>query len=91
MMSRKHYVAVAAAIHDAYALQDAYGPGTNERAAARDAVRDVALNLADLFAADNPRFSRARFFEACGTDSLGDDVYVDETRAEARVSYGGSI
>lgn len=31
-----------------------------------DAVEMIAEDLADLFAADNPRFDRDRFIEACG-------------------------
>lgn len=27
---------------------------------------DIARNLADAFGADNPRFDRARFLDACG-------------------------
>lgn len=29
-------------------------------------MRDVATALAAIFAADNPRFDRARFMQACG-------------------------
>lgn len=29
-------------------------------------IYSVALGLADIFAADNPRFDRGRFLKACG-------------------------
>jgi hypothetical protein len=31
-------------------------------------TRVIATRLADLFAADNPRFQRERFLKACGLD-----------------------
>ena len=31
---------------------------------------DIATDLANYFANDNPRFDRTRFFEACGLDGL---------------------
>ena len=34
----------------------------------RDFSYDMATDLADYFASDNPRFDRGRFFEACGVD-----------------------
>ena len=30
---------------------------------------NIAMDLADRFAADNPRFNRARFLAACGVQS----------------------
>jgi len=51
-MTRRHFRAVA----DALRASDA-NP---------DAVRDIALALADVFAADNPRFDSERFLTACG-------------------------
>jgi hypothetical protein len=60
MMTRKHFIAVAALIKG---LADT----TADPAQATDiAVRDVADGLADLFAKDNPNFDRARFLTACG-------------------------
>ena len=31
---------------------------------------DIATDLANYFANDNPRFDRTRFFEACGLDEV---------------------
>ena len=33
-------------------------------------LEEVARGLARIFAADNPRFDRARFFEACGIEGV---------------------
>jgi len=38
--------------------------------AGRDACYDIATDLANYYAKDNPRFDRTRFFEACGLDGL---------------------
>jgi hypothetical protein len=38
--------------------------------AGRDACYDIATDLANYFAKDNPRFDRTRFFEACGLGGL---------------------
>ena len=35
-----------------------------------DACYDIATDIANYFANDNPRFDRTRFFEACGLDGL---------------------
>jgi len=35
----------------------------------QDAIEDIAKQLADYFAAQNPRFDRERFMQVCG---LGD-------------------
>jgi len=51
-MTRKHFQAVA----DALRVSDA----------PPDAVRDIALALADVFAGQNPLFDRERFLTACG-------------------------
>jgi hypothetical protein len=50
-MSRKHYIAVAERIR---------------RIDTRPAREQIAHDMADIFAEDNPRFDRARFLEACG-------------------------
>lgn len=58
-MTRKHYEAIAAAIReesDAFPT-DLVVRGTLER---------LASALGGVFAADNPRFDRARFLAACG-------------------------
>lgn len=38
----------------------------------RLAIRRVALSTADMFAQDNPRFNRARFYVACGLTEDGE-------------------
>ena len=57
-MSKKDYVKVASIIHDA--LQES---GTYDAWAS---VYEVGQRLADMFAADNPRFDRDRFYKAAG-------------------------
>ena len=51
-MTRKHYRQFAEMIADVGAI------GAN--------ATWLAPHVADILAADNPRFDRARFFEACG-------------------------
>ncbi len=34
-------------------------------------IRGIVLSSADIFAADNPRFDRVRFYVACGLTSDG--------------------
>jgi hypothetical protein len=60
-MSKKHYEAVAAMLKRR---------GLAEGASGARAVREVARELADLYAEDNPRFDRDRFLEAAGFVSL---------------------
>ena len=57
-MTRKDYVAIAAAIKDA-----------GERFNMDGAGNYLAHQLAALLARDNPRFDRARFLAACGVQS----------------------
>ena len=56
MLSRKVYEAPAASIKKHVAT------------AGRDFCYELAIDLADYFASDNPRFDRGRFFKACGID-----------------------
>ncbi len=61
MLTRKHYKAIAAIVKDCTKTTD-------------DAVTYVSSSqlcheLADYFAADNPRFDRERFLTACGIES----------------------
>ncbi len=56
-MSRKDYVAVAAALRTEIELEGGSRHG-------RELVRGIAQRLADGFAQDNPRFDRARFMAA---------------------------
>ena len=59
-MTRKDYVAIAAALN---AVND---PADGNWAAAVSAVAEA---IADTMAADNPRFDRKRFLDACGVQS----------------------
>jgi len=54
MLSRKVYEAQAAII------------AKHVPKAGWDACYDIATDLANYYAKDNPRFDRTRFFEACG-------------------------
>jgi len=60
-MTRKDYVAIAAAINQAVPLYPS--------PAGANALRCVSLEIADKMANDNPRFDRARFLKACGVQS----------------------
>ena len=62
MLTRKHFKAVAEIIRTSRDVIITYS--TN-----KPAECDVADNLADYFATQNPRFDRERFLAACG---LGD-------------------
>lgn len=61
MMTKKHYVAIAAAIKSGEEARpvSATSASTQEQ---------IAMACADYFASDNPRFDRARFLKACGVD-----------------------
>lgn len=72
-MSKKHYEAIAASIRkqvEAAAALDAEGNTDSERyarsLAAKMAVHDLALDLADYFGSINPNFKRDKFLKACG-------------------------
>jgi hypothetical protein len=54
MLTRKTYEAQAAIIKK------------HVPKAGRDACYEMATDLANYYAKDNPRFDRTRFFEACG-------------------------
>lgn len=60
-MTKKHFESVAAII----AAELAGKPACNRPDIAR-AVAKTAQRLADYFAAENPKFDRARFLTACG-------------------------
>lgn len=62
-MSRKHYVAAAQIL----ARHTARVPWVSDDQ--RSTAQAIAADLADMFAADNPRFDRARFFTAAGVVS----------------------
>lgn len=59
-MTKKHYEAIAAIIKARY-FGDKNDDGDN-------AVRSIALAIADYLARDNPKFTRTRFLQACGIE-----------------------
>jgi len=59
-MSRKDYVAVAKAVRKVWAYHVEW-----QHPQVSEAVRDLASELADVFQADNSRFDRAKFLDAC--------------------------
>jgi hypothetical protein len=68
-MTRKDYVAIAAVFQR---RMNAWAPHQYETIAGpcvRIELEEVAATIADLLAADNPRFDRARFLKACGVQS----------------------
>lgn len=64
-MSKKHYIAVAAEI-SSMRMHNPVDPDVAEGWHA--AVSSFAIRMADLFAADNPRFDRGRFLLATSTE-----------------------
>ena len=65
-MTRKDYVAIAAAISDGALVNCATQAEVQMQATVRS---KIARQLAEGMAADNPRFDRARFLKACGVQS----------------------
>jgi hypothetical protein len=57
-MSKKHFVTIAARIKSRLESE------TSEEI--KGGVRLVALDLANQFVSENPRFDKARFLTACG-------------------------
>lgn len=60
-MTLRDYVAIAAVLADS--RSHVFTNGRN------DVHATIALKLADMMAADNPRFDRKRFLAACGVQS----------------------
>ena len=67
-MSKKDYIKVASIIHTA--LQESVWMMSDPSYDAWASVAEVGQRLADMFAADNPRFDRDRFHEAAGLDGV---------------------
>lgn len=73
-MTRKDYIAVAAKIkaqapatgQPAFAVVPSPHPSEAFVQGAENMRRLLAIDLADIFAADNPRFKRSLFMTACG-------------------------
>lgn len=57
-MSKKHFVVIAALIKSRLERE------TSEET--KGGIRLVALDLANQFVSENPRFDKARFLTACG-------------------------
>lgn len=80
MTSRKLYVAVANAVRNVKE-----GQWT---------IEDLANVLADVFVADNPRFDRQRFLQACGISKdvkesrMGEDIAL-ANQVFNQIKYGG--
>lgn len=74
-MSRKHYIAAAAIIKRRldWILKTGGRALTTADHAALATLEVVALDMAVMFAADNSRFSRDRFFRAAGFPELADN------------------
>jgi hypothetical protein len=60
-MTRKDYVKFAALFFGEMAIAK-----SQRSEVAMLAVRNIILSTADIFAQDNPRFDRARFYKAAG-------------------------
>ena len=73
-MSKKHYIAIAAAFKNRLDwYKDNHSTGENCQFANDlmpeiHAVKDIAIELCNVFACDNPNFDKARFLIACGIE-----------------------
>lgn len=63
-MTRKDYVAIAAAIH-----RTGMAVNIGQKKSAEYALKLAATDIAATMANDNPRFDRERFLKACGVQS----------------------
>lgn len=72
-MTRKHFEAVAAAVAGSeLSLTD---------------QAHIAMRLADAFAAENPRFDRARFVDAAQRDATTDELMSDPNYVGSPIHY----
>ena len=62
MFTRQHYKAIAEIIRE----QKEHVRVFTGHMMAEAACKDIAAQLADYFAKDNPRFDREKFLNACG-------------------------
>ena len=71
MMTRKHFVALAAMLklERGPSFAGGYGSMNDWQRGCYDQWSTIALNLAAVLAQDNPRFDRSRFLAACGVSS----------------------
>lgn len=77
IMTRKDYETVAGILRGEYAISapvdnhNATEETAAHRAGRREAVENMTASLADMFAANNPRFNRAAFYRAAlGRDTI---------------------
>lgn len=68
-MTRKDYIAIAAAIKDAMQTEAYEDARLAAPSGASYFAFHVAVNIARVLAADNSRFDRDRFLVACGVQS----------------------
>ena len=62
-MTKKDFIIVAAAIeHEVYGWRQVIG----QKGEAIEALRSLAKEMCERFAADNPRFDETKFLTACG-------------------------
>lgn len=87
-MTREDYRAFAAilAAERSMARHNLANDGTEGEPKLR-VTRNIVLSMADVFAADNPRFDRAHFYAACG---VGDPHAINGEAGEAspRIAWG---
>ena len=65
-MTAKHYRLIAKSIRFRFEAENRKITGFS--AQALDTVRCIAIDLADDFQQDNPKFNRIRFLAACGVE-----------------------
>lgn len=63
-MSKKHFQAIARAIHEA---REDHARRAQWESEVKETIGDLTHRIADVLQAANPRFDRARFIEACET------------------------
>lgn len=66
-MTKKDYEAIARTVRGS--LEAISATELPHTASVREAIKHTAVDLSRIFAADNPRFDRARFLKACGVES----------------------
>ncbi len=65
-MTKKDYIKIVAVIKKEIDRSKSNKTDQDYLNGRYDATRDTALDLAVVFASDNPRFDQDRFLEACG-------------------------
>lgn len=67
-MTKKHFEAIAAIIHQANIFDTDPAAGFDEgySVGIEDCASLIAESMADYFAKENPSFDRKRFLKACG-------------------------